>query len=199
MYAREKLTELFIKFPGIGPRQAQRFVQFLLKASPTVRDELIEALRDISLHAHQCPECQRFHEDSDRVCNRCHSRKESTTLLVVATDTDADAIERTRLYDGTYFILGGTVTLGADTQPHLREASLAQIAKKKGAQGLTEVILAFPANPEGDMTAARVRDVVRTSAPHVRITTLGRGLSTGSEIEYADADTIRSALEGRRE
>jgi recombinational DNA repair protein RecR len=32
----------------------------------------------------------------------------------------------------------------------------------------------------------------------VRITTLGRGLSTGTELEYSDADTIKSAMMNRR-
>jgi recombination protein RecR len=62
------------------------------------------------------------------------------------------------------------------------------------------VILAFPANPEGDATSIRIREEL---APYCQgdaltITTLGRGLSTGSELEYADPETIKSALDSRR-
>jgi len=62
--------------------------------------------------------------------------------------------------------------------------------------GLQEIILAFPANPEGDATAAYVRDELKSSS--IKVTMLGRGLSTGSELEYADPETIKNALESRR-
>ena len=68
--------------------------------------------------------------------------------------------------------------------------------------GLAEVILAFPANPEGDATAVRLREEIAArqgrALPQLKISTLGRGLSTGSELEYADPETIQSALENRK-
>jgi len=117
--------------------------------------------------------------------------------MVVASDADADAVERTGTYHGTYFILGGTVILGADRQPHLRDKELRALIANRTKEGLTEVILAFPANPEGDTTASRTKEAIVEVAPTITVTTLGRGLSTGSELEYADADTIKSAFESR--
>jgi recombination protein RecR len=60
----------------------------------------------------------------------------------------------------------------------------------------TEIILAFPANPEGDATAVKTREELADAG--ARVTTLGRGLSTGSELEYADAETLKTALANRR-
>jgi len=62
------------------------------------------------------------------------------------------------------------------------------------------LILAFPANPEGDVTATHVREKLTANSlgTGITITTLGRGLSTGSELEYADPETLKSALENRR-
>ena len=52
---------------------------------------------------------------------------------------------------------------------------------------------------EGDATAVRIREeMMGLRNPSLTITALGRGLSTGSELEYADPETIKSALEGRR-
>ena len=67
-------------------------------------------------------------------------------------------------------------------------------------KGLTEIILACPANPEGDATAVRVREELNDFAREhsFRVSMLGRGLSTGSELEYADPDTLKSALDNRR-
>ena len=118
--------------------------------------------------------------------------------MIIATDADADAIERSHTYNGTYFILGGTVALGNEKNPRIREADLVKSLQKR-ANELREIILAFPANIEGDTTGARVRDIIEPliKDAQVLVSTLGRGLSTGAELEYADSDTIKNALKNR--
>jgi recombination protein RecR len=82
----------------------------------------------------------------------------------------------------------------------LREKELLASLVPRVRKGLKEIIIALPANPEGDFTALRLRDEL---APYAEehaflVTMLGRGLSTGSELEYADPDTLKSALLSRR-
>jgi recombination protein RecR len=195
----ERLASLFEKFPGIGPRQAQRFVQYLLRSSPAVRRELAEALGEVGGSVHQCPECMRYHAGTKKLCGICASGERDMQLLaVVAADTDLAALEKSGTYRGRYFVLGGTLHLGSERSSSLRIKELLASLPKRIENGLEEVILAFPANPEGDATAARVREELAPRAASLRITTLGRGLSTGSELEYADPETIKSALESRR-
>lgn len=122
--------------------------------------------------------------------------RENEFLAVVANDADLAALEKSRTYNGRYFVLGGTVSLGTDKDSHLRIQTLIDSIPKRVKEGLAEIILAFPANPEGDATAARLRDEL--PADTLKITALGRGLSTGSELEYADPDTLKSAFESRR-
>lgn len=196
----ERLSELFEKFPGIGPRQAQRFVQYLLKISPTMRKELADAIQKLSASVHQCPECMRFHSEIAKICGICSdATRDRAMLAIVANDVDLSALEKSGTYKGRYFVLGGTIALGSEKANGLRiKQLLAHIIDLRGRYDLHEVILAFPANPEGDATAARLREeVLGFVNPNVKITTLGRGLSTGSELEYADPETIRSAFEGR--
>lgn len=192
----QKLAALFERFPGIGPRQAGRFVQHLLKSSPAVRRELADAIQQLARSVSQCSECQRFHEGEKGACKRCGAARDRSLLMLVASDADADAMERSRTYNGTYFILGGTVTLGAQEQGHLRDRELLSLLKRRIGE-TEEVILAFPANPEGDATGAHARALIEEAFPTLPIHTLGRGLSTGSELEYADAETLRFALENR--
>jgi len=191
-----KLQELFARFPGIGPRQAGRFVQYILRSSPSFRRELADAIARLGDEVKRCADCQRFFAGTRTLCGICgNTQRDQSLLMVVAQETDIDAIERADTYRGHYFILGGTMMLGQDTQPHLREAELLSTIKKRVASGLTEVILALPANPEGDTTAAHLKEKI---APLIgTISILGRGLSTGSELEYADVNTIRAALQGR--
>ena len=98
-----------------------------------------------------------------------------------------------------YFVLGGTISLASEKTSNLRFKQLEHILTKRVEEGLMEVILAFPANPEGDATAIRTREEVQQyQGDTLIITTLGRGLSTGSELEYADPETLKSAFENRR-
>lgn len=195
----ERLTDIFEHFPGIGPRQAARFVQFLLRSSPTLRSELMESLGELSQSVHQCPECMRFHSGINPICSICDNKKRDQTLVaVVSSDTDIAALERSGTFRGRYFVLGGLLSLASDKTHGLRLRELKKVTERAG---LKEIVLAFPANPEGDATAIRVRELLteneNTDAP-LRVTMLGRGLSTGSELEYADAETLRSALDNRK-
>jgi recombination protein RecR len=80
----------------------------------------------------------------------------------------------------------------------LRIKQLLEALPGRIKSGTQEIILAFPANPEGDATATRVREQLIDVDPSLKITSLGRGLSTGSELEYADSDTLKSALDNRK-
>lgn len=201
MDSLERLGELFERLPGIGPRQARRFVYFLLQAEPELRKELAVGIENMGGTVRHCPECARYHDGSNPVCGLCaNQNRDDNTLLVVPTDADLRAIEQSGSYRGRYFVLGGTISLAANKQPNLREKAMVEAAQKRSEKGLTEIILAFPANPEGDVTADHVRTVLSPIAneKNITVTMLGRGLSTGSELEYADPATIQSALANRR-
>jgi len=196
----DRLSALFEKFPGIGPRQAQRFVQFLLRSSAATRRELIDSVRDLGSSVHQCSGCMRFSSSEKGLCSICaDSHRDFTLLAVVASDADLLALERSRTFRGRYFVLGGLISLASDKTNGLRIKELLASIPKRSKAGLQEIILAFPANPEGDSTTIRIHEELKTCQDDIlTITTLGRGLSTGSELEYADPDTLKSALDNRK-
>lgn len=196
----ERLAALFERFPGIGPRQAQRFVQFLLRSSPTLRKELSQAIDKVGGVVARCSECMRFHAGENDTCSICGDPKRDSSLItVVGSDADLSAFERAGSYRGMYFVLGGTVSLSSQRESTLRDRELIARIKKLGST-LQEVVLAFPANPEGDLTSDHVRELLLplTFDTEFTVTSLGRGLSTGSELEYADSETLKSAFESRR-
>lgn len=201
MDSLERLAELFERFPGIGPRQARRFVWALLQMDSGFRSELARTIEAVGTSARHCPECARYHDGHTQLCGICsNENRDKSILTIVSTDADLRAIENSNSYKGRYFVLGGTVSLAANKQPTLREKGMLEIVEKRTADGLQEVILAFPANPEGDVTVDHIFSVMSPLAEEkgFKITKLGRGLSTGSELEYADAATIQSALDNRR-
>ncbi len=97
-------------------------------------------------------------------------------------------------------MLGGTVSLASEKGENLRTEQLLASLSSRSENGLSEVILAFPANPEGDATSIFVREQLWpvTELIAVTVTSLGRGLSTGSELEYADPETLKSAFDSRK-
>ncbi len=199
----EKLIKHFERFPGIGARQAKRFAFHILTQSQGDASELAELIRTIRNNVAECPSCCRFHSmyNNQPLCTICSSgERDHSKLTVVERDSDLDAIERGGEYDGLYFVLGGTVPL-LDTQDikKLRGGALKHIVEERSKEGLKEIILAFSVNPDGENTARYIEMLLRESiATHsIKISHLGRGLSTGSELEYADPETIKSAFKNR--
>lgn len=197
----DRLVSLFERFPGIGPRQAERFVQFLLRSSPAIRRELVESVQSLSGSVHQCPSCFRFASGARGACSLCVNPQRNNGLLaIIANDADLLALEKSGTYRGHYFVLGGTISLASEKTSGLRIKELIASLPERAKNGLKEIILAFPVNPEGDATAIRVREDITPLAEKYgfSVTSLGRGLSTGSELEYADPDTIKNALSARK-
>ncbi len=200
----DKLIAQFEKFPGVGGRQAKRFAFHILTLPNADRAELSNLITNLEHSVTECASCHRFFSKSlgtETLCNICQNpNRDHAKLLVVAHDSDVTAIERSGVYDGLYFVLGGMVPLlHSDDQKKLRGGTLKATIEARLSAGLTELILAFAINPDGENTARYVESIVsNTDGTEVlTLSHLGRGLSTGSELEYADPETIKNALKNR--
>ena len=60
-----------------------------------------------------------------------------------------------------------------------------------------ELIIATNPNTTGETTSLYIKDVFKNKKGVV-LTRLGRGLASGSNLEYADEITLRNALEYRK-
>lgn len=200
----ERLTHLFEEFPGIGPRQARRFVQFLLSQQPGFRGDLSEAIKHLGTETAQCKRCLRWYakgSEHNGLCSICGSNtRDASILFVVEKDADIENVEHSG-FRGLYFVLGGTIPLASeepDKHVHVREL-LKRIETDAAELKINEVILGLSATTEGDHTRLIIQEKLRpiSEGLNFKISSLGRGLSTGSELEYADPDTIASALSSR--
>jgi len=200
----ERLSEAFERFPGIGPRQARRFVQFLLHQQQGFRTALSEDIKRLGANTFQCRECFRWSVKKDtenNLCSICGStRREKSILFIVEKDADLENVERSG-FRGLYFVLGGTIPLAAEEpQKHVRLKELIARIERDGSKlHLNEVILGLSATTEGDHTRLMLQEklIPMSQGMNFKLSSLGRGLSTGSELEYADPDTIASALSSR--
>ncbi|MCC6323970.1 recombination protein RecR [Candidatus Nomurabacteria bacterium] len=197
------LSTMFKEFPGIGERQAKRFVYFLLHKNPQYVKSLGDAILSIKNQIKQCTECYLFFQSTNNsVCETCrHKETDHTTLLVVEKDADFESIKRSRTYKGMYFILGGLVPVVTKETPNfVRTKELINTIEKRAKDdGLKEVILGLSINPQGEHTDMYLRELINPLKDkyYIKISTLGRGLSTGTELEYSDSETIKNALRNR--
>ena len=215
----EKLTEIFKSFPGIGPRQAKRFVYFLLTRNKNYIKEFTTLVEELEKEIQICQECYRYFTKGKQtvsLCNICNSKnRDLDSLMIVARDIDLENIEKSHSFNGKYFVLGGTVPIldkNPETRVRLREL-LNTIENKANPQttpaperhpslekvGLKEIILGFSINPESEYTADFIIQSLNPliTKYNLKISHLGRGLSTGTELEYSDSDTIKNALKNR--
>ena len=200
----DKLVAYFEKFPGVGARQAKRFAFHVLTMKPEQVSEFSHLISSLSTSVTECALCRRFfsaNAGGSKICSICNDvNRDDHKLLIVASDNDIQAIERSGVYNGLYFVLGGTVPLmSKDTDQKLRSGAFKALVTEKTKDNELEVILGFAVNPDGENTGRYVESILSefTNSGKVRISHLGRGLSTGSELEYADSETIKSALRNR--
>ena len=199
----DKLSEIFKEFPGIGERQAKRFVYFLMSRNPTYSENLSKMILDLKKEVSQCKECFRFfilNNKKEKLCDICANvNKDSSTLMIVEKDSDLESIKKSRVYHGKYFILGGLVPIvEKTTKSRIRIEELKQKISKNPS--LKEIILAFSLSPQGDHTDSYVREQLKETVEkqNIKISSLGKGLSTGTELEYSDNDTLKNALKNRQ-
>jgi recombination protein RecR len=201
-----QLIEHFSKFPGIGPRQAKRFVYFLLAKDPVFREDFSLALIRLSEEISQCNSCFRYFQtihEKDTNCPICaDTSRDSSKLLVVEKDVDFESIHKMGIWDGLYFILGGSLPiLEKEPTKKIRSKELFYTVQDRAKNGtLKEIVLAMNATAEGENTATYLELILGPLAEKygLKITALGRGLSSGTELEYSDSDTMRNAITNRR-
>jgi len=209
MDAHRHLEELFAHFPGIGPRQAKRFVYYLLSKSSSYIHDFTSIINELKKSTFVCTSCHRIFFSSPStinhkpltICSICSDpSRDHTSLMVVARDSDFESIEKSAAYKGLYFILGGTIPiLDKEPEKKIRLEKLLERVSHSNPQ-FKEIILSLNTTPEGEHTAEIVKGALEkvTGLNKTKISILGRGLSTGAELEYVDAETIKSALSNRK-
>ena len=180
----QKLIDLFSNFPTVGTRTASRFVFYLLGLKKEEVRDLLNSIADIRNKVKICPSCFNPFESNEKLCLICSdARRNKSLLCIVANETDLEAIEKTKKYKGLYFIF--------------KKLRIKEFEEKlKEHPEIEEIILAINSTTEGEVATLYLQ---RLLEPFKKKTTrLGRGLPVGGELEYADEETISSALEGRK-
>lgn len=194
MKSLDRLVRAFRRLPGVGPRQAERFSAYFLRASQGETEEFVNALLSMKQDVKLCPVCFSYSEND--LCDICRDPDRDQGLICVVEDPqDIESIEKTGAYKGLYHVLHGAISpmegRGAE-QVKAREL-LERI--QHSATPVREVIIATDPDSEGETTALYLADLLRGLVGQV--TRIGYGVPLGGDIDYIDEMTLGYSLKGR--
>ncbi|HSW74772.1 MAG TPA: recombination mediator RecR [Candidatus Saccharimonadales bacterium] len=189
------VIEALGKLPGVGPRTAERYAYYLVRADQGKARSLADTLNALHAGISHCKKTFALvpagQELSDLYTD---PRRDKSVIAVVAEPFDIVALEKTNQFHGTYHVLGGLVSpidgIGPE-QLHIHE-----LVNRIDEDKVQEIILATNASVEGESTALFIQQQIGDRP--VTITRLARGLPIGVDLEYADQITLGRALEGRQ-
>ena len=194
MKSLDRFIRALRRLPGVGPRQAERFAAYFLRASEGETEEFITALTTLKQGIKLCPVCFSYSEAD--LCPICADPdRDHSVICVVEDPQDIEAIEKTGAYKGLYHVLHGAISpmdgRGAE-QVKVREL----LTRVQNAQPrVQEVIIATDPDNEGETTALYLADILRGVVGQV--TRIGYGVPLGGDIDYMDEMTLGYSLKGR--
>lgn len=188
-----QLIEFFQKFPGIGPKSAQRMAFHLLKMPLSDVEKFSNILTEAKKSIHYCDIC--FNMSASNPCEICSDdRRDRTTICVIAETKDLIAIEKTREYKGLYHVLQGTLSpldgIGVE------DIRIKELINRLSDENIKEIILALSPSVEGEATSLYLSKLLKPF--NIKVSRIAFGLPIGSDLEYADEVTLAKAIEGRR-
>ena len=190
----EKLIKKVSKLPGLGPRSSRRAVLHLLKNKDKYLIPLINDLTEVAQNIRNCIECGNL--DQDEICEICKNPSRNVNLIcVVETVADLWALERTKVYNGKYHILGGVLSAIDGINPE--QLNISSLEKRLQKQTISEVIIAISATLDGQTTAHYIAE--RLNPLKIKVTRLAHGVPVGGELDFLDDGTIAQALKARNE
>ena len=189
----EILITLLAKLPGLGPRSARRAVLHLIKRRESLAQPLTKAMGDVLENILTCSACGNL--DTQDPCQLCTNPKRDATLICVVEDVaDLWALERAKVFQGHYHVLGGTLSALDGVGPG--DLNIPGLIDRVGNGGINEVILATSATVDGQTTAHFLCD--RLAGTGVQVTELAHGVPVGGELDYLDDGTLGAALKARQ-
>lgn len=185
----EQAVDQLSSLPGIGKRTALRLVLQLLKRSEVEIEQFTQAFIDLKKETQTCSSCGNLSDES--ICSICSNEKRDHSIICVVEDIrDIMAIESTCSYKGIYHVLGGVISPMDGISPS--DLSIAPLIEKVSTGKVIEIIFALSPTMEGDTTNFYL--FKKLQGKEVLITTLSRGVSVGTELQFADEQTLSRSL-----
>ena len=190
----ERLVQLLARLPGLGPRSARKATLALLKRREDLLLPLSEAINTAIERIVECPDCGNL--DTMAPCTVCRDeRRDRSLLIVVESVGDLWALERAKVLNARYHVLGGHLSPLDGIGPEA--LNISSLLGRVQSGDVKEVILALNATVEGQSTAHYLMDLLQP--PGVDVSRLAQGVPIGGELDYLDEGTLAAALKSRKQ
>ncbi|MGI6771062.1 MAG: recombination protein RecR [Acholeplasmataceae bacterium] len=189
----KELIEDFQKLPGIGEKTAERLALYLInnfsmEDAKNFADHIINSKDKLS----NCQVCGLITDINP--CKICENKLRNEKLLMIVSESrDVYLLERTGVYKGKYHVLGGLI----DFSRGINERDLNIQTLIPRLNGVTEVVIATNSTVEGELTAQYLKHLMQDY--DIKVTRLAYGIPAGSDLKYADSQTLSQAIINRRD
>jgi recombination protein RecR len=189
----ENAVDQLSSLPGIGKRTALRLVLQLLNRTEGEIEQFAHVFTDMKQNVKKCSSCGNISDTE--TCSICLDMKRDHSIICVVEDIrDVLAIETTESYKGIYHVLGGIISPMDGVGPS--DLNINSLIEKASSGEIFEVIFALSPTMEGDTTNFYL--FKKLEAKPIIITSLSRGVSVGTELQYADELTLSRSLQQRQ-
>lgn len=188
-----RLIEQLKKLPGVGDKTAERLAIFITseldKSSAKDIANSINAVKD------NLRECSVSHVITDKEVSSyaTDTKRDLQTIMVLSNSKDVFMMERMNTYNGSYHVLGGLIDFSRGITHE--ELNVDTLLKRTKAGNIKEIIIATNGTVEGELTAQYIKALYEDS--DIYISRLAYGLPVGSDLSYADIQTLNKAVENR--
>lgn len=189
----EVLIDYLRQLPSVGRKSAERMAYAFLKMDPETLEKFAAVILELQKNIHPCPVCGNYTEKEQ--CEICSDpTRDHTTCVVVSTPQAVKSFsELGTEFNGVFHVLGGD--LSATSGISIEDLNVKSLLARIENDGLKEIIIATNPTMEGETTALYLAQILKKYP--VKVSRLAYGLPIGGHIDYADALTLKKALEGR--
>ncbi len=194
--ALEETIEYFSRLPGIGKKTANRLAFSLLTKTPDYLSSFGTRLSSLHENISECKKCFHLCEKNEEQCGICkNTKRETDVLCIVESSLDLMAMEKSGMYSGKYFVLGGVISPMNGIGPE--ELRIGTLLKFSQTNEYKEIIFALSSTMEGEATTIYISDQLKKTGYSNIISRIARGISLGSQVQYTDENTLQRAFSGR--
>ncbi len=190
----QRVIEEFSKLPGIGPKSAERLAFYMLRKPDEEVERFGEAFINLKKGIKYCENCKNL--TTEEICSICSDTgRDKSLVCIVESPLDLMALEKANEYKGLYHVLHGIISPVDGIGPD--ELTIAELVDRAKSGEIKEMIIALNPSIEGEATAAYIMRYIKPL--EIKVTRIARGIPVGGNLEYADSQTLKRALEGRLE
>lgn len=190
------ISKILSSLPGVGPRSARRIAITLALQKETTTEILIEMLTKLKNTIKKCYICNNLSED--KLCYICNNNsRDQNQICIVSEISDLWAIESIKQYEGSYHVLGGSLSIANAVEPGVLNFESLERRLNDNTEH-KECIIAMDPTIQGQATVHYVHELLK-KYDNITISTLSLGLPMGAHLDYIDNSTLAMAISSRKE